>query len=115
MANRITDGPRVSPLRLVVFLGLAAGVLTGAFALPAQAASTAATGNSEARQAPASYQLFAQNRYRERGPVREGYRDGYYRGGPSYYYTAPPVIYVPPRYYQEPAPLFDLTIPLVIR
>ena len=115
MANRISDGAFVSPLRIALFLGLAAAVLTGAFVFPAHAANTAVATSTEARQAPASYQLLAQNRYRGRGPARDEHRGGYYRGGPSYYSSAPPVIFVPQGYYQEPAPLFELSIPLVIR
>jgi hypothetical protein len=118
MANRISDGPPVSPLRLVLFLGLAAGVLTGAFASPAYAVNATAARGSEARQAPAIYQLAADNRNRGRAPARgrQEYRGGGYRGGgPGVYYGAPPVVIVPQGYYQQPAPLFDLSIPLVIR
>ena len=116
MANRIRDGLPASPLRLVLFAGLAAGVLAGAFASPAYAVNAPAATGSEARQAPASYQVAADNRNRDRAPARgrEEHRGGY-RGGPAYYSSAPPVVIVPQGYYQQPAPLFDLTIPLVIR
>jgi uncharacterized membrane protein len=117
MANHIRDGLPASPLRLVLFLGLAAATLAGAFAFPAYAVNTPAARGSEARQAPASYQV-AYDRGRGRG--REGPRGGGYRGGGGWvggpgYYTAPPVVVEPYGYYQQPAPLFDLSIPLVIR
>jgi len=120
MANRIRDGRPVSPLRLVLFAGLAAGVLGGAFAAPAYAVNTPPARSSEARQVPASYQV-ADDRGRGRGPARgregprdDGYRGGGWVGGPGYY-SAPPVVVDPYGYYQQPAPLFDVTIPLVIR
>ena len=116
MANRIGDGPPASRLRLVLFAGLAAGVLTGAFALPVHAANMAPARGSEAWQAPAIHQV-ADNR--GRGGDRGGGRGGGYRGGgwggPGPYYAAPPVVVEPYGYYAQPAPLFDLSIPLVIR
>ena len=116
MANRIRDGLPASPLRLVLFAGLAAGVLTGAFASPAHAVNAVAARGSEARHASASYQLAADNQNRGRAPARgrEEHRGGY-RGGPAYYSSAPPVVILPQGYYQQPAPLFDLSIPIVIR
>jgi uncharacterized membrane protein YgcG len=122
MANRIRDGLPASPLRLVLFAGLAAGVLAGAFASPAYAVNAPAATGSEARQAPASYQVAADERNRGggRAPARGGPRGGGYRrgggwvGGPGYY-SAPPVVVAPYGYYAQPAPLFDLSIPIVIR
>jgi hypothetical protein len=116
MADRISDGPRAFPLRLVLFLGLAAGVMTGAFAAPVHAVNAVPATGSGAGQASASYQLAADDRNRGRPPARgrEEHRGGY-RGGPAYYSSAPPVVFVPQGYYQQPAPLFDLTIPIVIR
>lgn len=115
MPNRISDGHHASPPGLALFLGLAAGVLTAALASPAWAVNTAAATGSEAGQAPAGQQ-FAQgwNRGYQR-PAYRGGGGGYYRGGPSYYYSAPPVVVVPQGYYGQPAPLFDLSIPLIIR
>jgi uncharacterized membrane protein len=119
MTNRIRDGLPASPLRLVLFAGLAAGVLGGAFASPAYAVNMPTARGSEARQTPAIYQV-ADDRGRGRGPARgrEGPRGGDYHGGgwvggPGYY-SAPPVIVEPYGYYQQPAPLFDLSIPLVV-
>ena len=121
MANRIGDGPRASPLRLVLFAGLAAGVMAGTFATPAYALNAPAARGSEARQAPASYQVAANERNRgggrgpaRRGPRGDGYRGGGWVGGPGYY-SAPPVVVEPFGYYAQPVPLFDLTIPIVIR
>jgi hypothetical protein len=114
MPNLTSDGLHVSPLRLALVLGLAAGALTGLSASPAQAVNTAAATGSEAGPAPAGQQV-AQgwNRGYQRPEYRGG--GGYYNNGPAYYYSAPPVVVVPQGYYAQPAPLFDLTIPLVIR
>jgi len=115
MPNLIGDGLHASPLRLALLVGLAAGVLTGLSASPAWAFNTAAATGTEAGPAPAGQQL-AQGWNRDHG--RPGYRDGgrgYYNNGPAYYYSAPPVVVVPQGYYGQPAPLFDLSIPLVIR
>jgi hypothetical protein len=126
MANCIRDGLPASPLRLVLFAGLAAGVLAGAFAAPAYAVNAPAARGSEARQAPASYQVAADERNRgggrgpargreeHRGGPRGGPRGGGWVGGPGYY-SAPPVVVEPYGYYAQPAPLFDLTVPIVIR
>ena len=57
MAYRISDGHPASPLRLVLFAGFAAGVLTAVFAAPAYAVNPPAAGGSEARQVPAIYQV----------------------------------------------------------
>jgi hypothetical protein len=117
MTNRIRDGLPASPLRLVLFAGLAAGVLGGAFGSPAHAVNMPAARSSEARQAPAIHQVAD---YRGRGPARGreeprggGYHGGGWVGGPGYY-SAPPVVVEPYGYYQQPAPLFDLSVPLIV-
>lgn len=118
MANRISDRLPASSLRLLLFAGFAGGVLTTAFASPAYAVNPPTARGSEARQAPAGYQVADdQGRWHGREVNRGGSynRGGWAGGGPAYYYSAPPVVVVPYGYYQQPPPLFDLTIPLVIR
>jgi hypothetical protein len=41
---------------------------------------------------------------------RHDWREGYYRR-PDVYYSAPPVVYPPTGYYQQPGATFSLSIP----
>lgn len=78
--------PAVMP-RLALSLGLAAATLAGASVVPARA-------NDHGR------------RY-----DHHEWRRGYYRR-PDIYYSAPPVIYPPYGYYQQPGATFSFSFPI---
>ena len=101
-------------LRLALVFGLAAATLTGMLAGPAHA---------ENEQAQSPSQNHRGNDWRQQGRPhavqREHWQDqhwnnGTYRG-PDVYYSAPPVIYQPPRYYEQPGATLNFVFPLVIR
>jgi hypothetical protein len=49
----------------------------------------------------------------DRGPDH-GWREGYYHR-PDIYYSAPPVIYPPMGYYQQPSATLNFSFPLILR
>ena len=95
--------PRRCPgLRVALLAGATVAILTGTFAAIAFAddhGNDHGRGN-QARHGP------------QRGHPVERYRNGGYNRGPDVYDTAPPVVYLPPNYYQQPAVSLNLIIPL---
>ena len=88
MTNRAANG-RPSSYRFLLCLGLAAATLAGPLASAAR----------------------ADDRDHDRGRhERDGWRQGYYHR-PDVYYSAPPVVYPPYGYYQQPGATFSLSIP----
>ena len=110
MANRIRYRRRARQLYRVLCLSLPAAVLSVMLATPPACAEEQRNGkDNEARYAPAVQQVA------ERGRGREEH-GGYHRGGRRDYYTsAPPVVYAPQGYYQQPGSTlyFELPTPAV--
>jgi hypothetical protein len=126
MTNRIIV--RTAP-RLAVCFALAAATLTGMLATPAFADNDHDSRNNgwnqsrqgqvrpndhdnryngwnQSRQAQARQRAWQQERW------REAHRDYRYYRQPDVYYTAPPVVYQPPGYYQQSGPSINLNFPL---
>jgi hypothetical protein len=93
MFERINSGRRVSVGRFALCFGIAAAALIGPIA------STAHADNRDRRP--------------EYGRDH-GWREGYYHR-PDVYYSAPPVVYPPTGYYQQPGVSLNFAFPLVIR
>jgi hypothetical protein len=92
MINRIRGGRVVSRFRFAVCAGLAAAALSGVLASSARADD----------------RDHGRRDHREwRGEWRQGY---YHR--PDIYYSAPPVIYPPYGYYQQPGATFSFSFPI---
>lgn len=85
---------------------LATLVLAGPFAAPARADDDH---DHDRRNAPHQQQAHHDDRWR--APPRH---DSYDQR-PGMYYSAPPVVYQPPVYYQQPGPVVSLTIPFFYR
>jgi hypothetical protein len=103
MINRIRARCPGPTFRLAVFCGLAAAALSGTLACPAYADNENDHRNkhwNESRQAQAHQQNWQRAQWQE-----QRYRQ------PDVYYTAPPVVYPPPGYYQQPGPSFTFSIP----
>lgn len=115
MINRIRGGIPGSALRLAVFCGLAAAALSGTLASPAYADNDDGHGNqnkqrNEPRQRQQAHQ---QNWQQAHGQEQHRYYDNDRQ--PDVYYTAPPVIYPPPGYYQQPGASLTLSVPFFYR
>jgi len=119
MTNRITA--RFAP-RLAVLVALAAAALTGTLATPAFADNDDwNNGSNQSRQQQSRQQQWRQQQARQeearqRAAQQERWREAhhynrYYRQ-PDVYYTAPPVVYQPPGYYQQSGPSLNLNFPL---
>lgn len=82
--------------RLAASLGVAAVLLTGTLVVPAHAENH--PNGDAARHAPQRLQVADREHWRgeHRHTGRDGGRDGYY--------GAPPVIYAPQGYYEQPGP-----------
>jgi hypothetical protein len=105
MINRIRASRPGSTLRLVVFCGLAAAAFSGTLACPAYADNDHGKGhgNWNKRWNESRQENWQRTHWREQ---HRSYRQ------PDLYYTAPPVVYSPPGYYQQqPGPLLNLSIP----
>ena len=118
MDNQIRPRRPARQLRRVLCFGLPAAVLSGMLAAPACAENQRNGMDNEARHAPAGQQVVERDRGREehggyhhggRGEERGGYHGGYRR---DYYTTAPPVVYAPQGYYQQPGQTLYLSFPL---
>jgi hypothetical protein len=97
-----------STLRLAAFAGLTAATFTGTLAGPAFADNDRDNQNkrwNESRQEQANQRAWQQERWREAHRY-----DNYYRQ-PDVYYTAPPVVYQPQGYYQQPAASLNFNFP----
>jgi hypothetical protein len=109
MTNRIRARLPTSTLRLAVFAGLTAVALAGTLAGPAYADDDHGNQNkrwNESRQEQAHQKAVQQAQW------REAHRnDGYYRQ-PDVYYSAPPVVYQPQGYYQQPGASLNFNFPL---
>ncbi len=97
--------------RLVFFKGVAAAALTGVLAAPAVASSHPNGMGGDAWRGPA-FQLVA-----DRDHGREQHRGGNehhggYRGGHEGYYGAPPIVYAPQGYYQQPGLSLNFGVPI---
>jgi hypothetical protein len=106
MTNRIRV--RTAP-RLAVFFVLAAATLSGMLATPAFADNDYDNRNNgwnQSRQQQARQRAWQQERWREAHRYNRYYRQ------PDVYYTAPPVVYQPPGYYQQSGPSINLNFPL---
>jgi len=91
---------RINSCRTALFAACAAVALTGALATPALADNDHGYQNRNWNQ---SHQEQARQRAWQQQRWQEAHRyDGYYRQ-PNVYYTAPPVVYQPQGYYQQPA------------
>ena len=106
MNSRISDARWLPPLRLAVFLGLAAVFATGTFAAPAYADIHPNGKGNDAPRAPARQQVA------DRDHGWGGHRHYEQRGGRDYYYSAPPVVYAPQGYYVQPGPSLYFSFPL---
>ena len=106
MNSQIRATPWAGRLRLATFLGLAAAVAAGTLAAPAHANTYANGTGNDARHAPARQQVA------ERDHGWGGHRRYEQRGGRDYYYSAPPVVYPPYGYYQQPGPSLYFSFPL---
>lgn len=106
MANRIRHRRPARQLRRVLCFGLPAAALWGMLTSPACAENQRNGKDNEARNAPAGQQVA------ERGRGREEH-GGYHRGGGRDYYTgAPPIVYAPQGYYQQPGTTLYFSFPL---
>jgi hypothetical protein len=97
MFHPIASRVRAVTTPRVAVLVLASGILAAGFASPSQAQ------NDRGRGPPQKYE----RSYRRDAPRNYGYDHG-----PNFYDSAPPVIYAPPAYYQQPGPVLMLNIPL---
>ncbi len=105
-ANR--PGPT---LRLVVFCGLAVAALSGTLACPAYADNDHGNGqgNGNKHWNEPRRENWQRTRWQEQHRSYDNYRQ------PDVYYTAPPVIYPPPGYYQQAGPSLNFNIPFFSR
>jgi Ni/Co efflux regulator RcnB len=124
MTNRITA--HFAP-RFAVLVALAAATLTGTLVTPAFADNDDwNNGWNQSRQQQSRQQQWRQQQWRQeqareaqarqRAAQQERWREAhrynrYYRQ-PDVYYTAPPVVYQPPGYYQQSGPSLNLNFPL---
>jgi hypothetical protein len=93
----ISRARAVTTPRVAVLL-LASGILAAGFAVPSQAQSDHGHGP------PQQY---------ERNYRRDAPRDYHHDDrGPTFYDSAPPVVYAPAPYYAQPGPVLLLNIPL---
>lgn len=106
MNNRIGHALRAPPLRLAAVLSLAAAFVIGTIAVPAHA-DDHGRGKGHGAQRGSEGQQFADRDHRE-----GGHRHYEQRGGRDYYYSAPPVVYAPPGYYQQPGATLYYSFPL---
>ena len=89
--------PIWSRCRLAAAFVLAAAALAGPLSVPAFA------------DGPDAYRFEGQGRWQERGRANEHWRyENRYNG----YYSAPPIIYTPPGYYQQPGASLNFNFPL---
>jgi hypothetical protein len=106
MTNRIRASRPGSTFRLAVFCGLAATALSGTLNYPAYADNDNDHQNkhwNNPRQVQAHQQNWQQTHWQAQR---------YHQ--PDVYYTAPPVVYPPPGYYQQqPGPSLTLSIPFL--
>lgn len=93
-----TNRPRTNAACRLAGLLLAAGFLSVGLAGPASAQ------NDRGQGPPGRYE----RSYRRDPPRDRGHDDR----GPNVYDSAPPIVYAPPAYYQQPGPVLLLNIPL---
>jgi hypothetical protein len=98
MFHPIASRVRAATTPRVAVLLLASGILAAGFAAPSQAQE------DRGRGPPQRYE----RSYRRDAPRDYGHSDR----GPTFYDSAPPVIYAPPAYYEQPGPVLMLNIPL---
>jgi hypothetical protein len=100
MINRIRADRLGSALRLAVLCGLAAAALSGTLGCPAHADNANDKDNDHKNlNEPRQEQAHQQNTQRTHWQEQHRSHDNY--GQPGAYYTAPPVVYAPPGYYQQ--------------
>jgi hypothetical protein len=100
VSTRSPASGRFPAFRLAFRLGLMAAVLIGTLPLPARADDHDHGRGNGAGRGP------------QRGHPQQQHRNGGYNREPDMYYTAPPVVYLPPTYYQQPGASLSIVIPL---